>query len=174
MNKDFVFFEGLDGVVYENIIEKYVGNGKNVEIPDSITSIEPLAFETTGDILSIKLPDTIIAVAQDAFVDIHETIRILRTNPNYVIEDGFMINKAQKAVLFPTDSYKKSYKIPEGIEIIGKSAFWYCRDMEKIEFPKSLKFIAPMNFEFTSNLKEYNLSDDVTVIQPSNSYIEKK
>ena len=60
--------------------------------------------------------------------------------------------------------------IPEGIEVIGKSAFKNCENLEIVEFPSTLKEIRTSAFEGCTSLRDVIIPEGVEVIQQKAFY----
>ena len=123
MMKDFVCFASYnDGKVHSDILEKYPGTEKSVVIPDCFTMIEfeafqnnrtiesveipesvqlikGEAFEGCSNLKSVKLPGNLYGICPQAFGDSKTTAEFLLENPNYVEQDGFIINKSNNTLL---------------------------------------------------------------------------
>ena len=86
----------------------------------------------------------------------HETVRILTQNPNYVLVDGFMINKKHRVALFCIAGDRKSIRVPDGIEVIGDFCFWGLYDgtsIEEVILPKSVRKVVSGAFAVCKDLK---------------------
>lgn len=222
MNKDFVCYVDVDGNgnVKEKFLSDYCGNSKNVvipsqfeilemscfdgnsqiesvEIPESILMIKTMAFDNCPNLKSVKVPGNLYSVAPAAFGTIEATTEILKSNPNYIEKDGFLINKSNNALLFALDNSKECMTVPEGIEYIGLEAFagfenlrevsipdsvtcfemmsfFMCRNLEKINFPKSLKNICAAAFTGCDKIKEVSLPEEVEIAEFGNEILLSK
>ncbi|MFQ6803663.1 MAG: leucine-rich repeat protein [Lachnospiraceae bacterium] len=56
--------------------------------------------------------------------------------------------------------------IPEGVEIIGEKAFYFCTGLKTVTFPKSLREIRGEAFSNCRSLKEIVIPDGVSVMEP--------
>ena len=56
--------------------------------------------------------------------------------------------------------------IPEGVEIIGEKAFYFCTGLKTVTFPKSLREIRGEAFSKCRSLKEIVIPDGVSVMEP--------
>ena len=60
--------------------------------------------------------------------------------------------------------------IPEGIEVIGKSAFKNCENLEIVEFPSTLQKICTSAFEGCTSLRSVIIPEGVEIIQQKAFY----
>ncbi len=213
---DFVCFED-GGVKQENFLCEYNGNDKIVEIPstfeviefacfqdnktieevvipESVNMIKASAFDGCVNLKKVSVPDNLYGVAPDAFTDPETTAKFLMTNPNYVEENGLIINKATKSLLFALDKTKETYTIPEGLKSIGchcfvgcenlkeitipesieyleMMSFFACKNLRKVDFPKNLKNIGGAVFAYCDNLKEFTVPQGVAVADFGNEVL---
>jgi len=174
----------------------FQGNSQieSLEIPESVNLIKSQAFAECPNLKSVKIPGNLYGISADSFGDTSATVKILKSNPNYIEKDGFIINKANNTILFVLDNSKESYSIPEGVEYIGFTCFlgcenlkkitipesvrciemmgfFGCKNLEKVDFPKGLKYIGGAAFALCENLKEFSLPEGVDVVGIGNEII---
>lgn len=68
----------------------------------------------------------------------------------------------------------KIVDIPDGVEIIGDSAFWYCERIEKLSFGKGVKAIGKKAFCQCTSLTSIELPTEITEIAQEAFYFCKK
>ncbi len=214
--KGFVCYEDEDGI-NESVLYFYNGESKDVvipsqfevidmgcfqgdsriesvEIPESVKFIKSEAFDHCPNLKSVKIPGNLYGISPDTFGDSVTTAGILKSNPNYIEKNGFIINKSNNSLLFVLDNSKESYSIPEGVEYIGYSCFlgcenlreisipesvhyiesmgfFGCKNLKKVDFPKGLKYIAGAAFALCENLQEFSLPEGVDVVGFGNEVI---
>ena len=157
---------------------KQATNLKNIELPDSVLSVESYAF--TGfntKIESIVLGEKVEYI-DPLFQEINYSsqVSISSNNPNYSIENNVLYNKDKtelKAVLY---NISGKYTVNSNVTKIGNNAFYNqhgmtevelpnklieigysfknCNGLEKIEIPSSVTSIHTYCFSNSSNLKE--------------------
>lgn len=159
---------------------------ESLVIPDSVKLIKGQAFFECPNLKSVKISGNLYGIAPDTFGDPESTAKILKSHPNYIEKNGFIINKSNNSLLFVLDNSKESYTIPEGIEYIGYScffgcvnlkeitipesvhhiemmAFFCCENLRKIDFPKELKYIGIAAFSFCRKLEEFTLPEIIAI-----------
>lgn len=75
--------------------------------------------------------------------------------------EGFDI---EKGILKKYSGKKTHVEIPDGVEVIGNSAFSYNEDLISVTIPDSVTEIQDMAFAYCSNLTSINIPDSVTEI----------
>ena len=155
---------------------KQATNLKNIELPDSVLSVESYAFPNSK-IKSIVLGEKVEYI-DPLFKGTNylPQVSISSNNPNYSIENNVLYNKDKtelKAVLY---NISGKYTVNSNVTKIGNSAFSnqhgmtevelpnklieigssfnYCNGLEKIEIPSSVTSIHTNCFSNSSNLKE--------------------
>lgn len=171
-----------DGVFYQ-----YVGNDKNLVIPDSVTEIGWNTFVNQQQFESITIPKTVVNIpcniAEHCTVN---RIEVDESNPKYCSKDGCLIDKETNTLVWcysgnviPNDILIekigngafvnrediKNVVIPNGIQEIEGSAFRNCINLEKIIIPKSVIKIGRFAFSNCKNLTEINLPSELTSIE---------
>ena len=135
----------------------------SVMIPDSVTVIEERAFYGCSDLMFIVIPDSVTMIGDKAFSDcsrlealtIPDSVTIIGENPFAKCDsltsinvspdhpvlatiDNVLFSKADKRLIcYPCAFVDKTYSIPQGIEIIGDSAFLDCSNLASVLIPDS-------------------------------------
>ena len=97
-----------------------------------------------------------------------ESIKVSDKNPYYKSENGLILSKDGKAVVYCPPIVTNAV-VPEGVESIGsfhESArpFMYCEILESVSLPSTLKRIGDSAFEYCYALREIVIPDAVTEI----------
>lgn len=131
--------KSIDGVLYSKRGDRLIccpAGRKYLVIPEGVTEIEPRVFSCC-DIESVELPDSLRIIGEGAFSHCDKL---------------------------------KSVKFGNGIEKIGNQNddeggfFAYCTELEKIEFPPSLKYLGQGAFYGCKNLRRVRFNDGLKVI----------
>lgn len=155
------------------------GKTGTYSIPEGITSIEGGALYNSR-LTQLNLPESCTALQTEWIQEplYIETFTVAAGNAVYSAADGVLFNKDMtELVKFPA---KKSttYKIPNGVTSIAKSAFGYCYDLTEVTIPDSVTSIGNSAFFSSSKLKTVNYLgseedwNDVT-IGTNNKYLTR-
>ncbi len=170
-------------------IDKYlfIMNTDRIVIPDSVTydkkycvtAIGNEAFDYTynDNLRNITLPNTIIAIGDDAF-RYCKSLRYINI-PSSVTTIGaraFCLCSSLTEVTIPSSVTKISdgafsnckrltkVILPNSLESIGKEAFSNCENLTYMSLPNSVKKIDDLAFFYCINLYSINIPDSVTEI----------
>lgn len=134
---------------------QYWENLESVVIPETVTSIEPLAFYNCNQLREIRLPENIQIISVGVFESTAIKELEIPQNVRNIEEDAFRLCKNLETVTIKGD-----------IETICKTAFADCQNLKKITFKKTVKkidtgafsncgfetFIAPKGLESLGSL----------------------
>jgi len=85
-------------------------------------------------------------------------------NPYFATENGCLIERATKTVVYVIPNREGKYEIPSGIVSIGGNAFQDCNNLQRIELPESLQTIGRHAFNNCDNLTAIKIPEGVTEI----------
>ncbi|MBE6288100.1 MAG: hypothetical protein E7099_07960 [Mediterranea massiliensis] len=142
LSEGLLNFSGIDGctklesVSLPNSVKSigYIArctNVKQINIPNNVDSIVPIAFQSWHNLTSIKIPQEISYIGDQAFSYCSKLESInfpgrLKSVPSYICHSCYNLQEVE---------------IEEGISEIGGGAFYQCTCLEEIEFPSTLKNI---------------------------------
>lgn len=182
---DFSFTTEQGGflITDDNRIIKYKGKEKTIFVPrnfkvfmtdtfedcdssyvihfeEGIKEIPPLKFKKT--IPTIQFPSSLTDIREySLFIkdqnpyDNSTTVNMLLKNPSFKIIDGCLVNTKNKTLLFKIEHNSTEFKIPDGIEKIGKYAF------DDLLLGKAYAADESSKFEIDERLKKYiNFTND--------------
>lgn len=135
-----------------------------ITIPDSVTNIGAGAFSGCLDLAKIKLPDSLTHIGY-TFTDT-AWYKDSRNWEDGILYHGKYLIAAKEelescsikegTVLIADGAFESvrlaSVVIPEGVERIGKAAFWYCELLTEITLPQSVTHIGDNAFGSFSDL----------------------
>ena len=136
----------------------------SVIIPDSVTEIESNVFGGGVGITNITVPSSVAVISPGAFSN-PENIFVAEANAAYKSVDGNLYTKDGKTLVqYAGGKSDASVIIPEGVEIIGDSAFEYCDKITEVTLPSSVTRIDDYAFYGCTALTKATLSNSITYI----------
>ena len=157
----------------------------DVTLSQGITTIEANAFQWCDSITSITLPESLKTIGDEAFygsdgltvVTIPANVTAIggaafgcdmvvsTNNATYSSKDGVLFNKNQTTLVrYPANKKATAYTVPNGVTCIGRSAFSYSSNLNKVVLPKGLTTIDDNAFFLAYGLEEVNIPAGVTAI----------
>ena len=112
-----------------------------IDIPDSVTSIGGSAFSNCTSLESITIGSGVESLGDEWIASCRrlENITVSPENKTYSSVDGVLFNKDKSELsAYPIGNKRSSYTIPDGVEKIGKKAFYGCRYIESLTIPVSV------------------------------------
>lgn len=125
----------------ENMAFYYANNLTSVTLPASLTSIGDMAFEKCSLLKTVTLPDSVENIGNMAFVDCAALETVVF--PSALKEIGRMAFNRCKAL--------KNAELPGSVTTIGERAFGSCPSLEKIFIPASVTEIGSEAFVLGSD-----------------------
>ena len=120
---------------------------KSVELPMGLTSIEHAAFGICSSLTSIFIPKNVTTINGTSFRDCTSLVEITVDGENPVYESprgcNAIINKNTKTLITGC----KVTVVPDGVEIIGPSAFYGQYSIKELVLPASVKQIGSSSYD---------------------------
>ncbi len=138
----------------------YIGNGGDVVIPNSVTSIGSSVFSGCSGLTSVTIPNYVTSIGSSAFSGCSGLTSV--TIPNFVTSIG---NSA-----FSGCSGLTSVVIPNSVTSIGSSAFSGCSGLTSVTIPNSVTSIGNSAFSNCSGLNIVNFNATNCTTMGSYSY----
>ncbi|KWW24340.1 MAG: hypothetical protein F082_1810 [bacterium F082] len=152
----------------------------SISLPTTLTHIGKSAFLECKGLTTIGLPASLVHIGERAFIRT-QIKSVLSESTSFSYENGCLIDVKMKKVLaflsseydVTLPSYIKSIgdsafsntisriKLNNGLESIGRFAFFHCIGLREITFPSSLKNIGYGAFSETKLKKVTNFSTDI-------------
>ena len=107
----------------------------SIVIPDSIIFIGDHAFYGCSALTSVCIPDSVVFIGVNPFVDCRllTDIIISPDHPLFAIIDNALIDKvANRLICYLGSTLNSEYAIPQGTQVIGTAAFYYCRSLTSV------------------------------------------
>ena len=151
-------------------ITHYDGSGSMIKIPNeldgkTVTSIGNGAF-FLSKVTSVSIPDSVTHLGENPFEYCNNlsSISVSDNHPTLAIIDDVLFSKNDKRlVYYPMYAKKSSYTIPQGIKIIGGSAF-YGSALINIDIPDSVETIERSAFSLCKSLLTITVPDTVQTL----------
>ena len=142
----------------------------SVTIPDNVTAIGKWAFYGCTSLTSVTIPASVTNILYSAFggcTNLTE-INVAESNPSYASVDGVLFNKGMTKILaYPLGKNLDNYNVLDGIETIGKNAFYYCATLTNITIPDTVTSIGEEAFYKCTGLTSITIPNSVTSIEYS-------
>lgn len=138
---------------------------KEVQMGNTVSSIGERAFYGTA-LVKISLPDSLTLIGDKAFADCSELteIALFRTNPAYSVINGDLYNKAGTVLIqYAVGKEDASFRIPDGVEEIDRSAFLNAANLKSVSIPASVKVLGDRVFGTCTALEEIRVDEKNTV-----------
>ncbi len=136
-------------------------------IPGSVTKIYDSSFDKCRNLLTVKIPASVISVTAYAFFECYSltSISVDVNNTNYSSSGGALFNKDKTTLIkYPNGRKSSIYAIPDSVMTIGDSAFRGCKIPTTVTIPNSVRSIGSSAFEGCENLTTITIPNSVTSI----------
>ena len=143
-----------DFEIEDGVLNKYVGPGGNVVIPNGVTRIGTHAFEFCDSLTSITIPNSVESIGDNAFNHCTSLKSITIGNSVKTIGDS----------AFYYCNSLTNVTIPNSVTAIRDDAFCYCDSLINVTIPNSVKSIGDEAFAGCDSLKSVTISDGITSI----------
>ena len=139
-------------------------NLTNIELPDSVLTIEEYAFWNNNKLESLKLGSKINNISPVfKFTNHSGEVTIDKNNANYTIENNILYDKNKTKLISVLYKIDGEFILDNSIEQIGRYAFYYQGGLTDIKLTNNLKSIDGNAFEDTS-LKSIYIPSSVSSI----------
>ena len=149
-------YSSIDGILYSKdatSIIKVPATKNNVNIPNSVTSIEYGAFYGCRDLTSVIIPNSVTSIGDYAFYDCSGLTSV--AIPNSVISIGNYVFEDCRGLT--------SVTIPNSVTSIGFGAFHSCKSLISVTIPNSVTYIEWGAFDNCDNLKSIYMQCEVPI-----------
>ena len=144
-----------DSVIENGVLEKYVGPGGDVVIPEGVTCIGEYAFFNCCNMTNITIPDSVARIGEFAFAQCAGLKNI--TIPGTVLKIG-------RGAFTGCGNLEKA-TLSEGINAIERDAFYECSSLAQLVIPKSVEIIAGGAFANCKSLVRTVIPDSSVSIE---------
>lgn len=168
------FQNGLTEVVLPDTIKTIeslafymCGNLKSVTLHDGIVEIKNNAFDSCTALESVNISGTCETIGQEVFLGCNSLKEInisAAEGGNYSSEDGVLYNKDKTVlVAYPAARSEKKFTVPSSVTEIADSAFFNCTTLEKVDI-SLVTAIGEYAFENCTSLSSVKLAKEIKSI----------
>ena len=183
-------YNNPDFIIEENRVMKYIGNDRNVRVPEGIEELESSSFWDNQNIETVILPESLKNMGGDTFyncrnlrkINIPSSVITMGNNPfagcpnveienhskSFIYQNGALFTSDRKTLIYVSIKGEETeFVVPQGVTLICKHAFFLCDRFEKIVLPSSLEKMENNPFSGCSKLElinhsvAYVIKDDV-------------
>ena len=122
-------------------------------IPDSVTTINPYAFETCTALESIVIGESVTYIGYSAFESCTKLTSIVIPDSVTTID----------MIAFDDCTSLESIVIGDSVTFIGDNSFWKSKSLTSIVIPSSVTNIGIFAFSYCTNLTSIVIPDSVTI-----------
>lgn len=152
VNLDLSKTTGLENIPFQAFSD--CANLINIEIPESVTSIDSYAFRNCTNLTTIEIPESVTSIGGDAFASCTNLTSIKIPENVTRISIGMFYECTNLA----------NIEIPASVTHIGYYAFGYCTSLTNIEIPKNVTSIGGVAFRGCTSLTDIRIPASVTNI----------
>ena len=133
-----------------------------ITIPESITHIGDYAFRSQL-VETIVIPESVVYIGNNPFASCDNLAKIVCLSNRFVVQNNVLYSSDMKRLIH--FGFKgNSFFVPDGVRIIGDSAFEYCKTIEQVHIPSSVISIGQCAFYGCSHLKSVSFHQSVVEI----------
>jgi len=136
-------------------------NIKSMNIPETVTHIDPFAFSNTS-LEYIHIPDS-VEYMEDGVFEYDSQLRKVTFGNNVRI-------KKFGDMLFKGCDMLENIEIPDSVTVIGAEAFGQCKNLKNVKLPKNLKYINQEAFLSCESIRSIVIPENVKRIGDSAFY----
>ena len=136
-----------------------------VILPESVTQIGNEAFSFCSSLTDITLPDSLKQIESNFFFYCEhlKSFHVSADHPTLEVIDGVLFSKAEKRLIcYPNGKTGAVYRVPDGTQSIGESAFFRCSKLLEVYLPDGVTVLENHAFELCVGLKTITVPEGVT------------
>lgn len=122
----------------------------SLTLPDSLTTIGQEAFAISDKLTTVTIPKNVSRLSGDTFSSCSALTEILvaKENPYYSSVDGVLYDKGMTRLIQAPGAITQ-HAVPQGVKVIGESAFYECDRLRSVILPDSVTTIEDTAFYFS-------------------------
>ncbi len=149
---------GVEFIVYDDKLKRVWLNGAtSVTVPDGITRIVEGAFGGITELVSVTIPASVEYIDSVAFdgCDGLRSFTVAGDNRNFKSVNGLLLTKDGKKLVRGVNG---DVTIPDGVTVIGDSAFYDFGNLTSVVIPASVTEIEECAFSGCGRLKSFTVA----------------
>ena len=142
------------------------GNPTAVVLPEGVKTISEAAFYAEDELVSVTIPESVVSIDGLAFNHCSSLpdLTVSASNPVFKAENGMLLSKDGKTLLWLTMMKSGSFAVPEGVTAIGDYALANCFQINELTLPAGLQSIGAHAFEGMNRVHSLDIPASVTSI----------
>jgi len=158
-----------DGALYNKTMTTlfYYEHGtksKHLMIPEGVKIIGRHSFYNCKTIERITIPASVKIIGYNPFTNC-SSLKLINNSPEFAYENGALYNKKKNELIYYSISNTtETFVVPSSVKKIGRSAFFGCFNLRRVELPEGLLKIDRSAFANCINIKEINIPKSVESI----------
>jgi hypothetical protein len=148
---------------------------ESVKLPESLTHIDSWTFCGCTSLESVEIPANVSRIDVNPFPECRTKITVSPENKHFKVIDGnlYSIDGAKLISYIPKEN-ETHFSVPEGVTVIGHTAFCHCDNLESVSLPEGVTTLGAYAFQCCKSLKRIALPSTLTIIECSAfDYCEK-
>jgi hypothetical protein len=163
-------FSAVDGVLYNHDKTKLIQypNGaaaQDFTIPNGTTTIGASAFNHSKNLTNVSIPESVTSIEEMAFSNCIQIVAITvdGMNAHYKSINGALYDYGLSTLIqYPSGLKDKTYTIPNSVTAIGAGAFSGCSSLASVAIPVGVTSIGRYSFYGCNGLTDITIPDGVT------------
>lgn len=135
----------------------------SITIPNGVTQIQNDTFVWCFSLVSVTIGNSVSWIASNAFLECNSLDRFIANGMYSTLDDGNLLMKGTEIVAFAPYGIT-DYTIPNGVTVIGGSAFARCRTLTNLTIPNSVTSIEGYAFEDCVGLTSITIGQNMSEI----------
>jgi len=147
------FYSSMNGVLFNksltSLIQFPAGLGGSYAIPNSVTDVWTLAFDSSTRLTNVTIPASVTTLGDEVFQYCTSlmAITVATNNPDYCSVDGVLFDKGLTTLIQFPGGVGGDYTVPAGVVNIGSYAFAYAH-LNSVTLPASVAGAGDYAFVF--------------------------
>lgn len=159
----------LDGYTVTAIDGEVFANNKTVTkliVSDTVVNVGDGAFKDCSSLTEVYIGSSVAVLQPDSFEGCSalEKIEVSSVNKNFSSVDG-VLYKGDKSVLLccPRSIQEEELLLPDAVTLVGENAFAFCKGVKKVKLPDGCQ-LSPGAFYYCMDLEEIEFGAGLTAI----------